>query len=179
MSCLSSSFLKDVMARFQLVFTAASMVGPCHTRNFYVYFNFLAAVGVPTHIYTFVINPEPQIYCIHTKNVLATRKLGKNGDGSIPSSCMNCNPTLSDCYFDCQALIDQVYVTCDDICLPDGYYFDPQSTMSGCFKSNLPELKIQIERCGCNSAWKKIGVSSFQLFFTCVLSISFTVVFIW
>lgn len=47
------------------------------------------------------------------------------GDGSTPTSCMSCNPALPTCYGICQVLIDQYYLFCDDVCLPEGYYFDP------------------------------------------------------
>lgn len=57
--------------------------------------------------------------CVH-----ATRKLGKNGDGSTASSCMHCDPTFPDCYYDCQSLIDAMYVACDGVCLPQEYFFD-------------------------------------------------------
>ena len=38
---------------------------------------------------------------------------------------MSCNPALPTCYGICQVLIDQYYLFCDDVCLPEGYYFDP------------------------------------------------------
>jgi hypothetical protein len=85
--------------------------------------------------------------CIH-----ATRKLGKNGDGSTESSCMHCDPAIEFCYFNCQELIDQMYESCDDVCLPDGYYFDASFTLTGCWKDVKPDIKIGVERCGCNSA---------------------------
>lgn len=56
----------------------------------------------------------------------ATRKITKAGDGTTEDSCMGCDPTLKDCFSDCQRLVDQLYRQCDDVCLPDGYYFDPR-----------------------------------------------------
>jgi hypothetical protein len=90
--------------------------------------------------------------CIH-----ATRKLGKNGDGSTESSCMHCDPAIEFCYFNCQELIDQMYESCDGVCLPDGYYFDASFTLTGCWKDVKPDIKIGVERCGCNSAMPGFG----------------------
>lgn len=38
---------------------------------------------------------------------------------------MNCDPALPECYFSCQELIGKMYIACDSVCLPDGYFFDP------------------------------------------------------
>ena len=57
--------------------------------------------------------------CVH-----ATRKLSKQGDGKTPTSCFNCDPAQPTCYFGCQDLIDLLYTSCDEQCLPDGYYYD-------------------------------------------------------
>jgi hypothetical protein len=42
---------------------------------------------------------------------------------------MNCDPSLPTCYeggeYTCQQLIAKMYISCDSVCLPDGYYFDP------------------------------------------------------
>jgi hypothetical protein len=97
--------------------------------------------------------PAGDHQCIH-----ATRKLGKNGDGSTDSSCMHCDPAVEFCYFNCQELIDGMYEACDDVCLPDGYYFDASFTLTGCWKDVKPDIKIGVERCGCNSA--RAGVRS-------------------
>lgn len=104
--------------------------------------------------------------CIH-----ATRKLHKNGDGTTEESCMSCDPALADCFFNCQDLIDKVYTSCKDVCLPDGYYFDPLSTIDGCFENNRGIMKIKFERCGCNSAYKVITTSWWRLFGALLLAI--------
>ncbi len=57
--------------------------------------------------------------CVH-----ATTKIKKNGDGKALSSCMNCDPARPTCYFSCQPLIDLMYLSCDEQCLPEGYFFD-------------------------------------------------------
>ncbi|KAJ1431611.1 hypothetical protein B484DRAFT_327811, partial [Ochromonadaceae sp. CCMP2298] len=74
------------------------------------------------------------------------------GDGSTPGSCMACDPAVPECGEDCQGSIGAMYVECDSICLPDGYYFDALSTVSGCWEAAKPELKIMVERCGCDAA---------------------------
>lgn len=84
--------------------------------------------------------------------VMASMDLAKLGDGSTPSSCMACDPTLPTCYGFCQALIDKLYYFCDDVCLPDGYYFDPGSQLKGCWPEVIDRVKIKVERCGCNTA---------------------------
>ena len=102
--------------------------------------------------------PAGEHQCIH-----ATRKLGKNGDGSTDSSCMHCDPAIEFCYFNCQELIDQMYEACDGVCLPDGYYFDASFTITGCWKDAKSDLKIGVERCGCNSAPGSVRRASGQL----------------
>jgi hypothetical protein len=37
---------------------------------------------------------------------------------------MACDPAVPDCGENCQGSIGKMYVECDSICLPDGYYFD-------------------------------------------------------
>jgi hypothetical protein len=39
---------------------------------------------------------------------------------------MACDPTKAACPDGCQNKIQKMYFGCDDICLPDGYYFDPR-----------------------------------------------------
>eukprot|EP01041_Mallomonas_annulata_P004431 gene4431-8832_t len=86
-------------------------------------------------------------HCVH-----ATNKIKKRGDGSTSSSCMRCDPALPSCAVGCQTLIDVLYRVCDNICIPDGYYFDSASLLQGCWSDNENEIKIQVERCGCNSS---------------------------
>lgn len=61
-------------------------------------------------------------HCIHAVN-----EISKNGYGSTPSSCMGCDPTLPACYFNCKPLVNNLYKYCDNICIPDGFYFDPSA----------------------------------------------------
>ncbi len=49
-------------------------------------------------------------------------------------------------------MIDTVYHVCDNVTLPDGYYFDPLFNLDGGWSENLDAMKINVERCGCNSA---------------------------
>eukprot|EP00520_Triparma_pacifica_P004956 CAMPEP_0118654514 /NCGR_PEP_ID=MMETSP0785-20121206/12436_1 /TAXON_ID=91992 /ORGANISM="Bolidomonas pacifica, Strain CCMP 1866" /LENGTH=87 /DNA_ID=CAMNT_0006547191 /DNA_START=374 /DNA_END=637 /DNA_ORIENTATION=- len=59
---------------------------------------------------------------------------------------------------ECQGMIDSLYSTCggssmedDGVTLPDGYYFDPQRTITGTWNEDLKEqLRIAIGRCGCS-----------------------------
>jgi hypothetical protein len=43
---------------------------------------------------------------------------------TVQTSCMKCNPALQYCQGNCQNLVDATYRNCDNICLPDGYYYD-------------------------------------------------------
>ncbi len=51
----------------------------------------------------------------------------KAGNGTTPLSCMDCDPTYPVCAFGCQAKVGLLYDTCDSICLPDGFFFDPST----------------------------------------------------
>lgn len=118
---------------------------------------------------------ELQFYSFFPSDYLqtATRKLAKKGDGSTPQSCISCDPTHQYCVKGCQKLIDRVYRACDNTCLPDGYFYDPSEfrtwnyltrlsehsfwtfldyKLSGCWEKNLKDMKIAVERCGCNGA---------------------------
>jgi len=96
--------------------------------------------------------------------VWATNKLRKAGDGSTPSSCSNCDPAIPTCNPGCQDLIDTVYHACDQIELPDGYYYDPINELSGVWEDNLVQYKINVERCGCNAAFKGTPISLMLVF---------------
>lgn len=85
--------------------------------------------------------------CVHTTN-----KVRKRGDGSIIGSCSSCDPAVDTCDVGCQDLINRMYWACTDVCLPDGYYFDPNKMLSGCWEDNEALMKINVERCGCNSS---------------------------
>jgi hypothetical protein len=129
------------------------------------------------------ISPFSLMISVHI--YVATRKMTKAGDGTTEDSCMGCDPTLRECFSDCQKLVDQLYRQCDDVCLPDGYYFDPRKcpsmlltdiiiykivadiaefSLKGCWKDNKPDVKIKVERCGCNAAMPSISsINSFSL----------------
>lgn len=59
-------------------------------------------------------------------NFVATNKVRKAGDGTTANSCMGCRPTKPECSAGCQDLIDNMYLRCDGVCLPNGYFFDPR-----------------------------------------------------
>ena len=96
--------------------------------------------------------------CIHTTN-----KVRKRGDGSVVGSCSSCDPAQPDCDTGCQELIDRMYWACTDVCLPDGYYFDPNKMLSGCWEDNVAEMDINVERCGCNSGSRSFSISFMAL----------------
>jgi hypothetical protein len=54
----------------------------------------------------------------------ATELLGSTGDGSNPESCISCDPARPVCFDGCQQKIAKLYMECDGICLPTGYYYD-------------------------------------------------------
>ena len=58
--------------------------------------------------------------CVHITN-----KIRKNGDGSTEESCMGCDPVHKECYPTCQNMISTMFRNCADVCIPDGYYYDP------------------------------------------------------
>lgn len=77
--------------------------------------------------------------------LIAAKRIANKGDGSTPNSCMSCDPThgsvryfspnlflnvsgvvVGSCPDGCQNRIDTMYVACDGVCLPDGYFFDPR-----------------------------------------------------
>ena len=84
--------------------------------------------------------------CVHS-----TTKLAKQTAGGNP--CFNCDPATNECNPGCQILIDGLYHVCSGMCLPDGYFFDPESNLEGCFNNVKSEFKIGVERCGCNSGF--------------------------
>ena len=91
--------------------------------------------------------------------VWAGNKLRKQGDGSTPGSCSNCDPTIPECPSGCQDLIDTLYWSCAEVALPDGYYFDPVNSLQGSWEPNLDAMKVNVERCGSNNAFKGATVS--------------------
>lgn len=101
--------------------------------------------------------------CVHTTN-----KVRKRGDGSVEGSCSSCDPARAVCDTGCQVLIDRMYWACTEVCLPDGYYFDPNKMLSGCWEDNISEMDINVERCGCNSSTRGYSVS--LLLLSCLVS---------
>jgi hypothetical protein len=103
-----------------------------------------------------LVNSEGSVHkCVHSST-----KLAKRGRGNTETSCMGCNPAMPACSSGCQNLIDKLYINCDNVCLPDGYYFDPQWELQGCWKDNIKKVKIKVERCGCNLGYSsKFSVS--------------------
>jgi len=102
---------------------------------------------------------KPNVHrCVH-----AVTKLAKQGDGTTVGSCSSCDPAVSEANVpsNCQFLVDNMYYACSKICLPDGYYFDPHSTLSGCFVDNMKQIKINVERCGCSGSFASISPLNF------------------
>ena len=91
--------------------------------------------------------------CVHSATKLAKQTTAGN-------PCMYCDPASDQCNSGCQLLIDGLYHVCAGICLPDGYYYDPQSLMPGCFKDNTDMIKMAVERCGCNSGFSSLAGAS-------------------
>jgi len=55
---------------------------------------------------------------------------------------------------DCQTFIDHLYLDCEGVTLPDGYYFDPQWTIPGTWGDDVKrEMRISVGRCGCGSGF--------------------------
>ena len=95
--------------------------------------------------------------------VWAGNKVRKAGDGSTVGSCSSCDPAINECPAGCQDLIDTLYWSCAEITIPDGYYFDPKNTLDGLWDDSLEQMKINVERCGCNSASKGSAMSTAAL----------------
>ena len=67
--------------------------------------------------------------------------------------CMSCDPTESTCAPGCQQRIAEMYVACDGVTMPDGFYFDPNKQVTGRWnKEAKAKLKIEVEKCGCSAA---------------------------
>jgi len=103
--------------------------------------------------------------------VWASNKLRKNGDGTTDTSCVGCDPTKPECPVGCQDLIDTLYWSCAGVTLPDGYYFDPNNNMEGSWNSNLGAMKINVERCGCNNAFKGATINVTVLLLSLIVAV--------
>lgn len=84
--------------------------------------------------------------------VKALKDIFSEGTGKDASSCMSCDPALPKCPGKCQILIYEMYKQCEEVQLPPGYYFDPAQTVKGHWSDVKNELRLKVERCGCNSA---------------------------
>mmetsp|Transcript_3244 Transcript_3244/g.4724 ORF Transcript_3244/g.4724 Transcript_3244/m.4724 type:complete len:149 (-) Transcript_3244:137-583(-) len=75
--------------------------------------------------------------------------------------CMSCQPAKATCASGCQTQIDQMYIYCDGVELPDGFYFDPAEEINGCWEDVVDfEIKNAVERCGCDAAVSKLKGSA-------------------
>ena len=99
----------------------------------------------------------------------------KEGDLTNIKTCISCEPTRQACPRGCQPLINQLYVACDGVELPDGWYFDPDKQITGKWNDRVKaELKIQVERCGCSAATR--GASSSPLALLLVAALTCTMI---
>lgn len=107
--------------------------------------------------------------CIHASNKV--RKTGESFD--TDELCMGCDPTLATCPVGCQKWVSKLWKNCGNVCLPDGYFFDPSQTVSGCFEDaeNNKELFIQANRCGCSAASRTDVHSVLVLVFMTMISL--------
>lgn len=104
--------------------------------------------------------------CVHSAT-----KLKKSGLAG--TNCYNCDPSSNECNPGCQIIIDGLYHVCDNICLPDGYYFDPDSKLEGCFPAIKAQFKIAVERCGCDAGFRLSNTSTISTILIILLSCFF------
>ncbi len=71
----------------------------------------------------------------------------------------------------CQDLIDTVYHVCANLTLPDGYFFDPLFKLDGGWDTNLDAMKINVEKCGCNSASLGTPLSALAMVLALVVAV--------
>jgi hypothetical protein len=86
--------------------------------------------------------------CVHAINVIRDRTDAFKND----LACVGCDPANEACAPGCQVLVDKLYVACDGVSLPDGLYYDPAQSLTGLWEAVYPNMKIAVERCGCNGA---------------------------
>merc|ERR1712005_46677 len=81
--------------------------------------------------------------CIETaRNIRAI----KRNDITNEKTCIACYPTRNMCPRGCQDLIDKLYSACEDVTMPDGWYFDPDGQLTGRWRYEIREqLKIEVE----------------------------------
>ena len=80
--------------------------------------------------------------------------------------CLGCDPAIEYCAYGCQELVDTLYLNCDEMCLPDGYYYDSAFNIEGCWNEAKPQVKIGVERCGCDAAF---SLQPSALLVTCLI----------
>ncbi|CAM9867164.1 unnamed protein product [Ascophyllum nodosum] len=103
--------------------------------------------------------------CVGTTELIATKTEGLGNSGA----CMQCDPANNVCPPGCQALIDNLYVDCDGVTLPDGLFYDPSDLIDGEWSDHVKAaIKIATERCGCDGAGraKPVSGTSFETFVT-------------
>ncbi|RQM28524.1 hypothetical protein B5M09_006692 [Aphanomyces astaci] len=82
----------------------------------------------------------------------ATTAVATQGDGTTPGSCMSCDPTTNKCAPKCQPLLDTFYRACDGVYTPPDLAFDPAKNISGFWGDVQVQVRISVQRCGCNKA---------------------------
>jgi len=55
--------------------------------------------------------------------------------------------------------------------LSDGYFYDSESTLSGCWEDVKPDIKIGVERCGCDGGMI-LGVPVWTVLLTTLLLVA-------
>ena len=53
----------------------------------------------------------------------------------------------------------------------DYFYFDPNNNMEGSWNSNLGAMKINVERCGCNNAFKGATINVTVLLVSLIVAV--------
>ena len=98
--------------------------------------------------------------CINTARKL---KEIKKYDYTKSKTCMACDPTRDWCPHGCQDIVDKLYVQCDGVAMPDGWYFDPDEQLTGEWNEETRgEVKKLVERCGCNAGVRGAGLGAPQ-----------------
>jgi hypothetical protein len=103
----------------------------------------------------------PAMYCIRT-----IIQINDFNAYDPENQCLGCDPVQDDgCptqpayginpkQITCQDLIKDLHWNCDGVTLPDGYYYDPQRTITGTWGAEVKmRLNVAIGRCGCRGSW--------------------------
>ena len=88
--------------------------------------------------------------CVKLINTIADR----THHFGMQLACVGCDPANEACAPGCQLLVDQYYRACAGVTLPDGLFYDPAKTLAGSWENAelYLQVKIAVERCGCNAA---------------------------